>query len=219
MDIEGFSGSTATLLIEKNGVQNFADLYALKEDDLRDLDGFKEKKIANLLSGIEKSKSTPLDAYLFAIGIDGVGRVAAKDLAKKFKSLDGLAKATEEELIAMENVGEITAKGIVSYFADEDNALQLARLKEIGIDPVWAEEEKSGTFSGEAVVLTGTLQKFKRSEAQKLIETRGGEVLSSVTAKTTLVVAGESAGSKLDKAKKLGVRIIGEEEFEKLLEK
>jgi len=219
MDIEGFSESTATLLVEKKGVKNFADLYALRADDLQDLEGFKDKKIGNLLSGIERSKQAPLDAYLFAIGIDGVGRVAAKDLAKKFKSVDGLKGATEAELVAMENVGEITAKGIVSYFADEDNALQLARLKEIGIDPVWAEEEKEGIFLGEAVVLTGTLERFKRSEAQKLIEERGGEVLSSVTAKTTLVVAGEAAGSKLDKAKKLGVKVIDEAEFVAMLDK
>ncbi|MBQ8428337.1 MAG: NAD-dependent DNA ligase LigA [Clostridia bacterium] len=219
MDIEGFSGSTATLLIEKKGVSDFADLYALKAEDLQDLEGFKEKKISNLLSGIEKSKYAPLDAYLFAIGIDGVGRVAAKDLAKRFKSIDGLAAATEEELVEMENVGEITAKGIVAYFADEENALQIARLKAIGIDPVWEEEEKAGVFLGESVVLTGTLEKFKRSQAQKLIEERGGEVLSSVTAKTTLVVAGESAGSKLDKAKKLGIKIIDEQTFTEMLEK
>ncbi len=218
MDIEGFSESTATLLIEKKGVQNFADLYALTAEDLQDLEGFKDKKITNLLAGIERSKQAPLDAYLFAIGIDGVGRVAAKDLAKKFLSVDGLKRATEEELVQMENVGEITAKGIVSYFADSDNALQLERLKAVGIDPTFADEKTEGVFSGESVVLTGTLQKFKRSEAQKLIEERGGEAQSSVTAKTTLVVAGESAGSKLDKAKKLGIKIIDEESFVKMLE-
>lgn len=220
MDIEGFSGNTAALLIEKKGVKNFSDLYRLTAEDLRDLDGFKDKKIGNFLSAVEKSKHAPLDAFFHAIGIDGVGRVAAKDLAKRFRSIDGLRDATEEELIVMENVGEITAKGIVAFFRDEENLAELTRLQEMGVCPVWEEKQDAdGVFSGESVVLTGTLQGFKRSQAQKLIEEKGGEVQSAVTAKTTLVVAGESAGSKLEKAKKLGVKVIDETEFVKMLEK
>ncbi|MBQ8406509.1 MAG: NAD-dependent DNA ligase LigA [Clostridia bacterium] len=220
MNIEGFSESTAYQLIREKGVKNFSDLYRLTREDLEGLDGFKDKKIQNLLSSVEKSKSAPLDAFIHAIGIGGVGRVAAKDLAKEYKSVDGLKKASVEELTALENIGEITAQGIKAFFADEKMVEELEKLKSLGIDP--KEEVKEvidGIFLGEKVVLTGKLEKYKRGDAQKLIEERGGECLSSVTAKTTLVLAGEDAGSKLDKAKKLGIRIISEEEFEEMLKK
>lgn len=218
MNIEGFSESTAYLLIRERGVKNFSQLYKLTREDLEGLEGFKDKKINNLLEAIEKSKSAPLDAFIHAIGIGGVGRVAAKDLAKEYKSIDGLKNASVEELTALENIGEITASGIVGFFASESNLKELDELKQLGIDP--KEEEKQaieGVFSGEKVVLTGKLEKYKRGDAQKLIEERGGECLSSVTAKTTLVLAGEDAGSKLDKAKKLGIKIISEAEFEQML--
>ena len=218
MDIDGFSESTTNLLIEKKGVKDFSDLYRLTKEDLSDLDGFKDKKIGNLLQAIEKSKTPTLDAFFYAIGIDGVGRVAAKDLAARFKSVENLKNATVEELIALENVGEITANSIVEYFQDEANLLELTALTAAGVTPVWSEEKKEGIFLGESVVLTGTLSGYKRSEAQKLIEERGGVCQSSVTAKTTLVLAGEEAGSKLEKAKKLGVRIIDEAEFKKMID-
>jgi len=219
LDIEGLSESTACLLAEKKGVRNFSDLYQLTADDLADLEGFKEKKIGNLLTAIEKSKTPALDAFIFAIGIEGVGRVAAKALATRFQSVENLQKATVEELVALNDVGEITANGIAAYFADENNLVELSRLKQLGVSPVFAGEQKTdGVFSGEAVVLTGSLSSFKRSEAQKLIEARGGVCQSSVTAKTTLVIAGEDAGSKLEKAKKLGVKIIDEVAFKEMLE-
>ncbi len=218
MDIDGFSDSTALLLVEKKGVTRPSDLYRLTADELSDLEGFKEKKIANLLTAIEKSKTPTLDAFLFAIGIDGVGRVAAKELASHFKGVEGLQKATAEELVGLENMGEITAQTIVAYFADEENLAELASLRAAGVTPVWTEEKREGIFSGQSVVLTGTLSKYKRSQAQKLVEERGGVCQSAVTAKTTLVVAGEEAGSKLAKAKKLGIKVIGEEEFAQMLD-
>ena len=214
MDIEGFSESTAYLLIREKGVKNFSDLYRLTAADLEGLEGFKDKKITNLLTAIEKSKNAPLDAFLHAIGIGGVGRVAAKDLAKTYKSVEGLQSASKEELTTLENVGEITAAQIADFFANEENRQELAALKELGIDPKEEPKEQiDGVFTGEKVVLTGKLSSLTRGEAQKLIEGQGGECLSSVTAKTTLVVAGEDAGSKLAKAQKLGVKIVGEEEF------
>ncbi len=218
MDIEGLSESTALLLVEKKGVQSFSDLYKLTAEDLADLDGFKTKKIQNLLTAIEKSKPPTLDRFIFAIGIGGVGRVAAKDLASRFLSLENLKNATVEELLALENVGEITAKLIVDFFQDERNEMELRALQEVGVVPVWSERKKEGVFSGEFVVLTGTLSGYKRSEAQKLIEERGGVCQSSVTAKTTLLLAGEDAGSKRAKAEKLGVKIIDESEFVRLLQ-
>ncbi len=218
MNIDGFSESTALLLVEKKGVEKPSDLYRITAEDLAELEGFKDKKIQNLLTAIEKSKTPTMDAFIYAIGIEGVGRVAAKDLAVRFKTMQNLQNATLDELIALENVGEITANAIVDYFKDGDNAKELQSLSQAGVTPVWTDEKKEGIFSGHSVVLTGTLSSFKRSEAQKLIEERGGVCQSSVTAKTTLVLAGEEAGSKLEKAKKLGIQIIDEEAFKQMLE-
>ena len=218
MDIEGLSESTAQLLVDKKGVKNCSDLYAISAEDLSDLECFKSKKIQNLLSAIEKSKTPALDRFIFAIGIDGVGRVAAKDLASRFQTLSALQNASFEQLISLENVGEITANLILDFFKDENNLAELDALQAAGVSPVWSTEKKEGVFSGEYVVLTGTLSNYKRSEAQKLIEARGGVCQSSVTAKTTLLLAGEDAGSKLEKAKKLGVKTIDEAEFTRLLQ-
>ena len=217
MNIDGFSESTALQLVERKNVTKPSDLYALTAGDLASLGGFKDKKINNILTAIEKSKTPTLDAFIYAIGVEGVGRVAAKDLAARFKSMDALKNATEEELVAMENIGEITAKAIVAYFKDENNLLELNALQAAGVLPTWSDEKKEGIFSGQSVVLTGTLSSFKRSEAQKLIEERGGVCQSAVTAKTTLVLAGEEAGSKLAKAQKLGIKIIDESEFKQML--
>ncbi len=217
MNIDGFSESTAQVLAQKRGVVKPSDLYRLTPLDFADLEGFQDKKINNLLTAIEKSKTPTLDAFIYAIGIDGVGRVAAKDLAARFESMENLQKATLEDLVALENIGEITASAILAFFADGDNAAELAALQAAGITPTWSTEKKEGIFSGESVVLTGTLSGYKRSEAQKLIEERGGVCQSAVTAKTTLVLAGEEAGSKLQKAQKLGIKIISEEEFRQML--
>ncbi len=217
MDIDGFSESTALQLVERKGVKRPSDLYLLTAEDLENLEGFKKKKTDNLLAAIAKSKTPALDAFIYAVGIDGVGRVAAKDLAARFQSVEGLKNATFDELLALENVGEITANDILAYFADKENQAELTALLKAGVTPTWSSEKKQGIFSGESVVLTGTLTAFKRSEAQKLIEERGGVCQSSVTAKTTLVLAGAEAGSKLSKAQKLGIRIIDEAEFQRLL--
>ncbi len=219
MDIEGFSEMTAELFAEKLGVRRPSDLYALDKKSLSGLEGFGEKKVANLLSAIAASKNVPLDRFIFALGIDGIGKVASKDLAHRFGSLQGLESATAEQLVEMENIGEKTAQNIVRWFADEDNRTEVSRLLAAGINPILQQVQAGGIFAGQNVVLTGTLSRFKRSEAQKLIEQEGGVCQSAVTSKTTLVVAGESAGSKLDKAKALGVRVIGEEEFVKMLAK
>ena len=161
MDIEGLSENTALVLAEKKDVKSFSDLYRLTAEDLADLEGFKKKKIQNLLTAIEKSKTPALDRFIFAIGIGGVGRVAAKDLASRFLSLENLKKATVEELLALENVGEITAKLIVDFFQDKRNEEELKALQAAGVAPVWSETKKQGVFSGEFVVLTGTLSSYK----------------------------------------------------------
>lgn len=216
MDVEGMSEATLTLLYEQRGVKRFSDLYLLTAARFEGLEGFKEKKINNLLTAIKNSKHIPLDRFLYAIGIGGIGRVAARDLAD-FGSVEALASKTEEELLALENIGEITASAIVGFFRDEENLNELSRLAEAGVQPFVKEKKTAGAFAGEYVVLTGSLSSMSRPEAQKLVEELGGTAQSSVTAKTTLVVAGEKAGSKLDKAKKAGIPVIGEEEFMKRL--
>ena len=218
MDIEGLSEMTAGQLHDTLGLRECSALYSLTKEELSKLDGFKDKKITNLLTAIEKSKSVSLERFIFALGIDGVGKVASKDLAREFQGMENLSKATKEQLLALENIGEVTAETIVNWFADADNRAEVQRLLDTGITPeITKKAHTGGVFAGQFVVLTGTLESFKRSEAQKLIEERGGECQSSVTAKTTLVIAGESAGSKLDKAKKLGIKIIDEAEFKNML--
>ena len=146
-----------------------------------------------------------------------MGKKTAKDLASALKNLDGLLSVTEDELVKMNDIGGITAASIVSYFKDERNKTEIEKLLALGIIVAEETETKTGVFSGEKIVLTGSLMSFTRSEAGRLIEKNGGEVQSAVTKTTTLVVAGDSAGSKLDKAKKLGITIIDEDEFRRRL--
>lgn len=217
MNIDGFSEKTAGVLYDEIGVENFSELYTLDREKLVALDGFQDKKADNLLSAIEKSKNVALPNFIFALGIDGVGKKTAKDLAKKLKTLDGIANASVEELASLDDVGEVMSKSIFDYFRSEKNKSEIEKLLCAGVKIAEQTEIKSGSFSGEKVVLTGSLTSYTRSEAGKLVEERGGEIQSSVTKTTTLVIAGEAAGSKLDKAKKLGVTVIDEEEFKKRL--
>lgn len=217
MNIDGFSEKTAGVLYDEIGVENFSELYTLDREKLVALDGFQDKKADNLLSAIGKSKNVALPNFIFALGIDGVGKKTAKDLAKKLKTLGGIANASVEELSALDDVGEVMSKSIFDYFRSEKNKNEIEKLLCAGVKIAEQTEIKSGSFSGEKVVLTGSLTSYTRSEAGKLVEERGGEIQSSVTKTTTLVIAGEAAGSKLDKAKKLGVTVIDEEEFKKRL--
>ncbi len=218
MDVEGMSDATLTLLYEQCGVRKFSDLYRLTAETLAPLEGFRERKIENLLNALERSKNIPLDRFLYALGIDGIGRVAARDLAE-FGSVDGVRALTFDDLIGLENVGEVTANNILNYFADGENGAEIEELFSLGVAPFVKKRKAEGAFAGKTVVLTGTLSRISRPEAQKLIEEQGGVCGSSVTGKTNLVIAGEKAGSKLDKAKKAGIPVIGEEEFFALLGK
>lgn len=213
MNIDGFSEKTAGALYDEFGIEKFSELYTINREKLISLDGFKDKKVDNLLSAIEKSKNVALPNFIFALGIDGVGKKTAKDLARKLKTLDGIANASVEELASLDDVGEVMSKSIFDYFRSEKNKNEIEKLLCAGVKIAEQTEVKSGSFSGEKVVLTGSLTSYTRSEAGKLVEERGGEIQSSVTKTTTLVIAGEAAGSKLDKAKKLGITVIGEEEF------
>ena len=193
-------------------------MYKLKKEDLLSLDKFKEKKAQNVINALEKSKNSELSKFLFSLGIEEVGSKTAKDLAKHFKTLNAIKGATREELLEVEDIGEVIANNIVLYFEDKDNLKEIDDLFEMGVK---IEEAKAQTvdqrFAGKTFVLTGTLSK-PRKEVEELIEFYGGKTSSSVSKKTDFVLAGEEAGSKLDKAKNLGVKIINEQEFFKMVD-
>ena len=218
MDIEGFSEAAATLAHDVLNVTRPSMLYSLTAEDLAELEGFKDKKISNLLASIERSKCVELDRFIFALGVDGVGKVASKALAERFGGIEALSNATVEELVALDDIGEITARAIVGWFADGFNRQEVENLlKHVALKTV-EKSDSSGIFGGQSVVLTGSLASFTRSEAQKIIEANGGVCQSSVTSKTTLVIAGEAAGSKLAKAQKLGITVIDEAQFKHMIE-
>ena len=216
MDIEGLSDKTLELLYSEGKIRDFADLYSLSADDLTDLEGFKDKKIANILAAIAASKHTELKRFLFAIGIPGIGKKAAAQLADAFGTLEAARAAKEEELLALDDFGDVMAKNVIAFWNDPMRAAEVDRLIAAGIT-FEQKERAEGAFSGKKVVLTGSLARFTRSEAKKLIEERGGEVADGVSAKVNLVIAGEAAGSKLEKAKKLGIEIIDEQKFVEML--
>lgn len=216
MDIEGLSEKTLELLYSEGKIRDFADLYSLSADDLTDLEGFKDKKIANILAAIAASKHTELKRFLFAIGIPGIGKKAAAQLADAFGTLEAARAAKEEELLALDDFGDVMAKNVIAFWNDPLRAAEVDRLIAAGIT-FEQKERTEGAFSGKKVVLTGSLARFTRSEAKKLIEERGGEVADGVSAKVNLVIAGEAAGSKLEKAKKLGIEIIDEQKFVEML--
>ncbi len=219
MNIDGFSEMTAGQLFDELGIDKFSDLYKLTTETLEKLDGFQKKKAENLIKSIEKSKNVPLESFIFALGIDGIGKKTAKELAKKYGSLDALEKAEREQILSIGDIGEVLATNIIDYFKDEDNLKEIAELLSLGVKPHYEDIKIGNTFEGQKVVLTGTLSSFKRSEAQKIIESLGGECMGSVSKLTTLVLAGEEAGSKLDKAKSLGIKIIDEDEFKQMINK
>ncbi len=219
MDIETFSTRTAGLFYDELGVRSAADLYSLDREKLVALKGFGEKKADKLFAELEKSKDCELDAFLFAIGIPNIGKKTAYDLMAHFGTLEALMGATEQELVDIEEVGEIVASSITEYFADEENRRFVNRLLEAGVHPQMHMQEDAGTlFEGLTFVLTGTLPTLSRAQAQEMIRKNGGKATGSVSKKTSIVLAGESAGSKLDKARELGVTIIDEAQFLRMIE-
>jgi len=217
MDIDGLSEKTADQLYDQMGVRDPADLYRLTMEQVLTLDGFKEKKAGNLLAALEKSKHCPLDAFLFAIGIPNIGRKTARDLANAFGTLQGVENATMEQLIALPDVGEIVAASVVEFFSFPENTQMVERLLESGVTPAETQAPKDGAFTGMSIVVTGTLPNLSRKEAEDLIRSMGGTAASSVSKKTAFVVAGEAAGSKLTKAQTLGIPVLDEETFLKML--
>lgn len=209
MNIEGLSEKTIEQLYRVLNLKNVSELYDLEEKDLEILEGFKSKKIRNLLDSIAKSKNCELSAFLFSLGINGVGAKTAKDIAKKFGNLNNIMNADFDSLIDIKDVGDIIANNIIEYFRNVSNIDIINKLLSKGIS--FANDEgivNDSIFAGKSVVLTGTLENLSRDDASKLLEKLGANIVSSVSKKTDYILAGESAGSKLTKGKELGIRII-----------
>lgn len=214
MDIESFADKTAGVLWEKLNISTIPELYTLRRDRLLDLEGFGEKKASNLLTAIENSKTRPLSAFLFALGIPNVGVRTAKDLSKAFGTLDKVRHATREELLAIDDIGDIVADSILSFVCDPRISGQVDDLIAYGVSPTAdVFSQKSTPIQGKTIVLTGTLPTLTRQQAEELILSHGGKAAGSVSKKTDYVLAGEAAGSKLVKAQTLGIPVIDEETF------
>ncbi|HUM26282.1 MAG TPA: NAD-dependent DNA ligase LigA [Anaerolineales bacterium] len=220
MDIVGLGIKIVEQLIEAGLVKDVADLFSIKKEQLLELEGFAEKKAENLLGAIEQAKGQSLNRLIVALGIHGVGEVMAGDLARTFGNLSTLSKASAEELQQMDGLGPNIAESIVDWFAQNANQKLLKKLKTAGVWPEMKKDEKKkeGAFTGQTFVVTGTLPTLSRDGVKEFIESNGGKVTNSVSKKTSYLVLGEAPGSKLDKAKSLGVKVIDEAELRKLAE-
>ncbi len=220
-DIDNLGESLVRTLYEKKLISSISDIFKLKDkkEELLTLNRMGEKSVNKLLNAIEESKKNPLDRLLFGLGIRHSGAKVSKILANHYLSIDNIAKASREELSLIPDIGEIIALSVFDYFKDENNLKEIEELKALGLNTVEEKKEiKESFFTGKKVVLTGSLAKFDRSEAKRLIEERGGKTVDSVSKKTDIVIAGEAAGSKYDKAVSLGIYIMDEAEFISKLE-
>lgn len=215
LNIEGLGDKVVTTLYEKGIIAHTIDLFSLEREELISLDRMGEKSVDNLLNAIENSKQNSLDKVIFALGILNVGKKAGKILAEKYLNLTNLMNATLDELVNLDDVGQITAESILDYLSDENNIKFINDLIKVGMNPQYEVQEVNtdNIFAGKTVVLTGKLVELTRNEAKEYLEKYGAKVTGSVTSKTDLVIAGEKAGSKLAKAEQLGIRVINEEEF------
>ncbi|MBQ4526957.1 MAG: NAD-dependent DNA ligase LigA [Clostridia bacterium] len=218
MDIEGMGPSIVAQLLERGHIKNSSDIYYLSKETISSMDKLGEKSADNLLAAIEKSKSNDLSRLIYALGIRYIGIGGAKAICKKLKNIDAFFTASADELTEIDDVGAIMAQSVVSFFAQPHVKDMIERMRAAGVNMEYIEEEMQGNnLEGKTIVLTGTLPTLGRKEASELIEKNGGKVSSSVSKKTSFVLAGEEAGSKLDKAKALGIPVVDEEEFLKML--
>ena len=215
MDIAGFSEKTAALFFDTLNLQEPDALYTLTREQLLGLPGFMDKKTDSLIEAIRSSRECQLDAFLFAIGIPNIGRTTAREISARFGSLSRVREASREELSEIDGVGEVLAGSIEDFFRDPDNIRLIDSLLALGVRPQEARDDGEGkdTFKGQTLVVTGTLQSMGRDEAEETIRRHGGMVSSSVSRKTTYLVCGEKAGSKLAKAQQLGIPVLDEEAF------
>lgn len=217
MNIDGMGPAVVRLLIASGLIHNVADIYSLSAGEIEGLDRMGKKSAENLIAAIERSKSAGLDKLIYALGIRQVGEKAARSLAEAFPDIELLFSASEEQISAIYDFGDISAHYIVNFFAHPQTRVLVDELKSRGVKTTYEVQKRGNIFEGMTFVLTGTLPTMKRDEASRLIEENGGKVSSSVSAKTSMVLAGEDAGSKLTKAQSLGVRIISEEELLSML--
>lgn len=218
MDIDGLGPAVIEQLLTKKLIETAADLYFLKKEDVAALDKMGDKSAENLLAALEKSKSNELAKVITSLGIRHIGEKAAKVLAKKYKSMDALMTANEEELTSIDEIGPIMARSICEFFLEKQNLDFVEQLKQAGVAmDIVQDTNEDMRFAGKVFVLTGTLEKYTRSEASAIIEKFGGKTSSSVSKKTSFVLSGKEAGSKLDKAQALGIAVITEEEFESMI--
>ena len=217
MDIEGLGEAVACQLVEKNYVATAADIYSLTKEQLLTLDKFKSKSAENLLNAIEKSRANNLDKLLFGLGIRNIGDKAAALLAEHFGTMQAISEAKPEEIAAIDGFGEVMAQSVHEFFAKSGTQDLLYRLMQAGLNMEWHGEKKTAFLLGKTIVVTGTLQNLSRAEAEALIVHNGGKASGSVSKKTSYVLAGEAAGSKLTKAQALGVPVISEAEFMQMI--
>lgn len=213
MNIDGLGPQIVKTLLDNKLISSVADLYALTTDKLLELENFKEKSVNNLLNAIENSKSNSLDRLVFGLGIRNIGQTSAKLLCEKFGDLDNIINASAEEIAEIDGFGEIMAQSVCRAFHEEHMLALVKRLEDCGLNTKYEKIQQDSRFENMTFVLTGTLPTLKRSEAKELIERFGGKASGSVSKKTTYVLAGEEAGSKLDKAQQLGIEIITEDQF------
>lgn len=221
MNIDGLGEETVELLFREGLIENAADLYALTADQLLPLERMAQKSVENLLQGIEQSKSIPFERVLFALGIRFVGETVAKKLARHFETIDRLIAASHEELVAVDEIGERIAQSVIDYFADEINQAIVAKLRQKGLNFEIAQEARpvSQKLKGKSLVVSGVFSRYSRDEMKQKIEKHGGKNVGSVSAKTSYLIAGENMGpSKRQKAEKLGVEVISEDDFLKMIE-
>ncbi len=219
MNIDGLGESIVYQLAESNLIKDVGDLYSLTFEQALSLEGFKDKSAQNLITAIENSKQANLDKLIFAFGIRNIGEKAAALLAEKFDTLDNLINADMQSIVEIDGFGEIGAKSVTEYFAKDTVKLVIQKLKAAGVNMQYKSSRASDILSGKTFVVTGTLPSLSRDEAEKLIADNGGKAASSVSKKTSYVLAGEKAGSKLEKAKTLGIPVIDEAEFLNMINK
>ena len=218
MDIDGFGEKIVIQLFEEGLIKDISDIYTLKADELKNLERMGEKSANNLINAIENSKNVSLDKFIFALGIRFIGANAGKVLAKNFDNIEQLMESSVDRLTSIDEIGEKMAMSIVEFFEIQSNRELVEKLLSLGVNPISkSNSSQKSIFFNLKIVATGTLEKFKRDDIQKIVEENGGKLSSSVSKKTNFVIAGESAGSKLDKANQLGVKVISEDDFERLL--
>lgn len=221
MDIDGLGAETIQLLFKEGLVRNYTDLYELREEQIIPLERMAQKSAQNIIAGIEKSKEVPFEKVLFALGIRFVGETVAKKLVRHFKSIDNLLKASFEELISVDEIGDIIAKSIINFSNNPINIELIDRLKDYGVQLEVTEESqvgKTAILQGKTFVVSGVFTHFERNDLKKSIEDNGGKVASSISKKTDYVVAGDNMGpSKRTKAEGLGIPIISETDYLKML--